>query len=170
MKKIALIILISSFFFCSPSAYSQKYKTAADTVKLNKEHLKLTTGIADLNIQLAASKENLKKYQENLASKNKDAQSSAESSSDQASKATNGSVKDARRAKRKANAAYTDAKQSRDANDKMNSEEKRLNRITNDLQKKQDRLNELDMMRAAILRIKTPAQGNYFEKKIIPVQ
>lgn len=159
MKQIALtIITISAFFLTSTSAYSQKYKTAADTIRLNNEYNKLTTAIADLNMQSIASSENLKKYQGNVDSKNKEAQSSAESSSNQASKATNGSVKEARRSKKKANAAFSDAKKSRDATDRMNSEEKKLKRINNNLQKKQERLKELERMRAAIYSLYPPAQ------------
>ena len=159
MKNITLtIIIISAFFLSSLSAFSQKYKTAADTGKLNKEYNKLITAIADLNIQLTASEDNIKKYHANVESKNKEAQSSAASSSNQASKATNGSVKEARKSKKKANAAFTDAKKYREATDKMNSEEKKLQRINNDLQKKQERLKELERMRAAISSMSAPAQ------------
>ena len=150
MKRIIYAIALPLILLVSQSAYCQNYKTLEDTARLNLEYLKVTRDISDLNIKLSESQENLKKYQSNVASRNNDAQSSAEASSDQASKATNGGVKDARRAKRKAKAAYKDSKQSRGANDRMNEEERRMKRISSDLQRRQERLQELDRMRAAI--------------------
>lgn len=157
MKKIIHSIALPFLFFVSQSANCQQYKTVEDTLKLQKEYLDVSTDIAGINQKLSDAQENLKKDQSKVVHKDSDAQTSAESSSNQASKATNGTVKDARKAKRKAKAAYTDAKQARSANETMISEEKKIKKLSNELQKKQERLQELDTMRTAINKLVHPA-------------
>ncbi len=70
--------------FVTTAAYSQKYKTAEDTVKLNKEYLKLAEDTMELNKDLLEAQENFKKYQSDAETKNKVAKASAESSSNKA--------------------------------------------------------------------------------------
>ncbi|MEO6456028.1 MAG: hypothetical protein ABIN97_18250 [Ginsengibacter sp.] len=47
----------------SLSAFSQKYKTAAGTLKLNKEYLEVTNDIANLTSELTIAQNNLPGYQ-----------------------------------------------------------------------------------------------------------
>ncbi|MEO8769336.1 MAG: hypothetical protein ABI402_04610 [Ferruginibacter sp.] len=150
MKKIIYNIALLFLLFTTQAAYCQKYKTAADTIKLNKEYLKLIIDTADLKKEIAESQENLKKYQADFESKDKSAKSSAEESSRQADKATNGEVKDAKKAKKKAKDAYDDAKAADNAKDKKENEEKKLKKLNKEFDKKQDRLKELNLMQQAI--------------------
>ncbi|MFI5162932.1 MAG: hypothetical protein ACHQHN_16745, partial [Sphingobacteriales bacterium] len=47
----------------SMSSYAQKYKSAADTGKLNAEYVKTQNKIADLTAQLATAQGNLPGYE-----------------------------------------------------------------------------------------------------------
>ncbi|MEP6597450.1 MAG: hypothetical protein ABJA71_15965, partial [Ginsengibacter sp.] len=98
MKKIMFFLPVMIFVMTSMSAFSQKYKTAADTVKLNKEYVDVSNDIADLTSKLAVAQNNLAGYQAKAGEAVSDAQSTAIKSSDQASKATNGDVQDAKKA------------------------------------------------------------------------
>ena len=130
--------------------FSQKYKTTADTAKLNKEYVKVSNDIADLNAKLTIAQNDLPGYQSKAKDANDDAANAASASSDQASKATNGSVKEAKKAKKKANKAYSEAKDSKSAKNKVSDQEDKITRYKLELKKKQQRLEELDIMRTAI--------------------
>ena len=153
MKKITYQIGLLMLLFAGQTSYGQKYKTAGDTVKLNKEYYKLIVDTAALKIELAESQANLKKYEAGLEAKNKAAKSSAEESSKQADKATNGEVKDAKKAKRKAKDAYDDAKAADNAKDKKEDEEKKIKKLNKEFEKKLDRLQDLDKMREGINKL-----------------
>jgi hypothetical protein len=84
------------------SAFSQKYKTPSDTVKLNKQYPKVSNEIAELTSKLTIAQNDLPGYQSKAGDAVSTAQNTANESSDQASKATNGDLKDAKRAKKKA--------------------------------------------------------------------
>jgi chromosome segregation ATPase len=162
MKKSIRLFCFLTLVIASLSAYSQKYKTAADTGRLNKEYVKVSNEIADLSSKLTIAQNNLPGYQAKANTAGSDAENAAASSSDQASKATNGDIKDARRAKRKARKAYNEAKDARSANDDVSDQDHKITKLTSQLGKKQQRLGELDVMRTAIyaqLPIPSPAQN-----------
>lgn len=156
MKKNIRYFYLVSLLCASLSGFSQKYKNIEDTVKLNKEYLKVSNDIAALNAKLTMAQNDLPGYKSKAKNANDDAATAASASSDQASKATNGSVKDAKRAKKRANKAYNEAKDSKSADGRVNDQENKITRYQLDIKKKQQRLEELDIMRAAInLKIQT---------------
>lgn len=150
MKKVKFFFTAVFFIIASLSAYSQKYKTAADTVKLNREYIEVSNEIADLTAKLTIAQNNLPGYNDKAAEAKTDAQNTAIKSSEKSSDAVNGDVGDARQAKKKAKKALRDAKHARNADNKAEDQDKKIARLTAELQKKKDRLNELDQMRAAI--------------------
>ena len=156
MKRIFPAIFLAVFILFAPPATAQKYRSIDDTAKLNKEYLNVSLDIIDLNEKLQKAESDLSDYQSKAAGANKTAENAAAASSDQASKATNGSVKDARTAKRRAKKAYREAKDSRSAEGKLSSQEDKIRDYREDIKKKQDRLLALDAMRAKI-NAKNPA-------------
>lgn len=149
MKKficpVLLILLISS-----SSAYSQKYRTVADTAKLNAEYIKVSNDIADLTAKLTIAQNNLPKIESKANAAGDDAQNAAAASSDKAAKVTGSSVSDARKAKREAKKAYKEAKDARSANNNVANQEEKIAKLTKELNNKKDRLRELETMRTAI--------------------
>ncbi|MEP7144458.1 MAG: hypothetical protein ABI707_16350 [Ferruginibacter sp.] len=150
MKNRIRLFCFSILVMAGLSAYSQKYKTAEDTGKLNLEYVKVSNDIADLTAQLATAQEKLVEYQAKSNSAQADAQNAANSSSDQASKATNGSVSDAKKANKRAKKAYNEAKDARSANNDVNDQNDKIAKLSSKLKKKQERLQELTVMRDAI--------------------
>jgi chromosome segregation ATPase len=150
MKQTKLFLLTSLLLFSASTVYSQKYRTAADTVKLNKEYVEVSNDIAALTSKLTIAQNNLPGYQTKAGEANADAQSSANASSEQASKATNGELRDARSAKKKANKAYSNAKDAISADNNVKDQDKKIAKLSSQLQKKEERLRELDDMRLAI--------------------
>ena len=150
MKKIIRFSYLLGLVFSALPAFSQKYKTVEDTTKLEKEYVKVSNDVVNLNAKLTIAQNDLPGYQSKAKNANEDAVDAASASSDQASKATNGNVGDAKTAKRKANKAYNEAKDSRSAKSKVDNQEDKITRYKLDIKKKQQRLEELDVMRAAI--------------------
>jgi uncharacterized low-complexity protein len=150
MKKSILFLPLVVCIVASLSASSQKYKSASDTVKLNKEWVDVSNDIAKLTSELTIAQNNLPGYHSKAVDAVSDAQTSAQKSSDQANKATNGDLGDAKSAKKKANKAYSDAGDASDAKDKANNQEKKIDKLTTQLQKKQKQLAELEEMRTTI--------------------
>ena len=146
MKKILILVITIT----SLSAFSQKYRTASDTVALNKEYLRVSNDIAELSSKLTVAQNNLPGYQNKAVKAASDAQSTAMASSNQASNAVNGSVKDARKEKRRAKNALKEAKGARTAENKEKHQDKKIASLKSELEKKQERLKELDNMRSAI--------------------
>ena len=62
-------------------AYAQKYKSTDDTLKLNKEYVKVNNDLADLNAKLTIAKNNLPGYQAKANNAASDAQNAADKSS-----------------------------------------------------------------------------------------
>jgi chromosome segregation ATPase len=150
MKKNIRLLCLLLVFLPSASVFAQKYKTAEDTIKLNKEYINLLNDLADLNAKLTIAQNDLPAYQAKVKGANKDAIDAAEASSDQASKATNGKVSDAKTAKRKANKAYNEAKDMESAKRKLGKQEDKITRYQLDIKKTQQRSEDLDLMRVAI--------------------
>src|SRR3954452_14201979 len=103
MKTILLAIIM---VISASTVYSQKYKTASDTVKLNKEYVEVSNDIAELTSKLTIAQNNLQGYHTKAGETTSDAQNSANASKEQASKATNGDLSDAKNAKKKADKAF----------------------------------------------------------------
>jgi len=150
MKKSFLLLPLFVCMAASLSSSAQKYKSASDTVKLNKEWVDVSNDIARLTSELTIAQNNLPGYNSKAVDAVSDAQTSAQKSSDQAYKATNGDLGDAKAAKKKANKALNDAEDASDAKDKAKDQEKKIDKLTVQLQKKQKRKEELEEMRSAI--------------------
>lgn len=150
MKKSIQLFCFLILAMASLSANSQNYKTVDDTARLNKEYVKVSNEIADLTAQLTIAQNKLPAYQAKANDAESDAQKAAVSSSQQASKATDGGVKDAKKAKKKAKKAYNEAKDARSANNNVGDQEDKITKLTSQLNKKKERLQKLDEMRTAI--------------------
>jgi hypothetical protein len=154
MKKFLFFFPAMVCIMVSFPASSQKYKTAADTVKLNKEYLSLTNDIVDLSAQLTIAPNNLPGYHTRAAKAATDAESTASKSSEQASKATNGDLDDAKKAKKRAAEALKDARDVRSANNDVKDQDKKIAGLKTQLSAKQYKLKELETMRIAIRNIR----------------
>lgn len=150
MKQTKVFLLAGLALFFASTVYSQKYKTAADTVKLNKEYVEVSNDIAELTSKLTIAQNNLPNYHAKAGEATADAESSANASNKQASRATNGDLSDAKSAKKKANKAYSNAQNASDADNDIKTQDKKIAKLTAKLQEKQDWLRELDDMREAI--------------------
>jgi hypothetical protein len=150
MKRTVLFLLVAVCLMGSLPAASQKYKSASDTAKLNKEWVEVSNDIAELTAELTIAQNNLPGYRSKAEKATTDAQGTAQQSSDQAYKATNGDLGDAKSAKKKAKKALNDAEDASDAKDNTKKQEKKINKLTAQLQKKQRTLQELEEMRTTI--------------------
>jgi len=150
MKRNVLFLLAVICLTVSLPAASQKYKADSDTMKLNKELVEVSNDVASLTAELTIAQNNLPGYFAKADKAKTDAARTAQQSSDQANKATNGELKDAKTAKKKAKKALNDAEDSDDAKDNIKKQEKKIDKLTAELQKKQRTLLELEEMRTAI--------------------
>ena len=151
MKSKIYVVCFLTLMMTGFAASAQVYKTAADTVKLNKEFTEVSNDIATLTAQLTIAQNKMPGYQSKANTAESNAQDAAETSSAQAAKATEGnSVKEARKAKRKSKKAYREAKDARSANVHVGNQEEKIASLTAQLAKKQERLRQLTDMRASI--------------------
>ena len=150
MKRNVLYLLAVLCLTMSLPAAAQKYKSASDTIKLNKEWVEVSNDIAELTAELTIAQNNLPGYESRAIKAQTNAQSTAQQSSDQAYKATNGDLGDAKKAKKKAKKALNDAEDASDAKDNTKKQEKKIDKLASQLQKKQKNLQELEEMRNTI--------------------
>jgi len=150
MKTIKFLLPAFVLIAFNSPVFSQKYKTASDTVKLNKEYVDVSNDIAELTSKLTVAKNNLPGYHTKATDAMSEAQTSADVSRQSASKATNGDFGDAKSAKKKAGQALDRAEDAKDANNKIKDQDKKIAKLSEQLQKKQERLQELDAMRLTI--------------------
>src|ERR1700756_3560192 len=106
MKFISAVLGTAVLLTVSVSVFAQKYKSVADTGKLNTEYVKVQNDITDLKAQLAIAQNNLPGLQSKAGTAGSDAQLAAASSSTDASKAGDGNINDAKTAKTSADGAY----------------------------------------------------------------
>ena len=95
MKNKIYIVCFLTLMMTGFASYGQVYRTAADTVKLNKEFTEVSNDIATLSAQLTIAQNNMPGYQSKAKTAESNAQDAAETSSTEAAKATGGSVKEA---------------------------------------------------------------------------
>ena len=150
MKSKIYAVCFFTLMVTSFTAYSQVYKTVADTAKLNKELIEVSNDIASLSAKLTIAQNNLPGYQSKARTADSDAQDAAANSSAQAAKSIEGGVKEARKAKRKSKKAYREAKDARSANNVVGDQDDKIASLTGQLAKKQERLRQLIVMRDAI--------------------
>ena len=150
MKSKIYVVCFLTLMVTGFAASAQVYKTAADTVKLNKEFTEVSNDIATLTAQLTVAQNNMPGYQSKAKTAESNAQDAAETSSTEAAKATGGSVKEARKAKRMSKKAYREAKDARSANSDVGHQDDKIASLTGQLAKKQKRLQQLTDMRTSI--------------------
>lgn len=150
MKKIIPLCCLFVLQLTTTFSYAQKYRNAEDTVRLNKEFVRVSNELVDLNAKLTIAENDLPGYQTKANQANNNAANAANESSNMATKATNGSVGDAKKAKRKAKRAYGEAKDSKNAKNKLNSQENKVTRYKSDIERRQKRIQDLEVMRLAI--------------------
>ena len=147
-------IPVFSFFALMLAAFTgnaQVYKTAEDTVKLNKEFTEVSNDIANLTARLEVAQNNMPGFKSRANAAETNAQEAAATSSEQADKATRGGVKEARKAKRNSKRAYREAKDARSANENVGDQDDKIASLKGQLAKKQERLGQLTAMRTAIM-------------------
>jgi hypothetical protein len=134
----------------SMSSYAQKYKTPADTGKLNVEYAKTQNNIADITAKLNTAQSELPAYQTKAVNAGNDAQTSAAASDTSATKARSGNLQDSKDSKKSADNAYDKAKDARTANNNVGKQNEKIRKLTDDLKEQRQHLKDLDIMRAAI--------------------
>jgi len=151
MKNKIYVVCFLTLLATSFTAYTQVYKTATDTIKLNKEFTEVSNDIADLTAKLTIAQNKMPGYQSKASAAESNAQDAAVNSSVQADKvATEGSVKEARKAKRNSKKAYRKAKGARSANNDVGDQDDKIASLTGQLAQKQERLRQLTAMRESI--------------------
>lgn len=145
MKKIVLLALV--FMLFGNAAFSQKYKNASDTAKLNKEYASVLKDVSNLTSKLTEAQNDLPGYQSKAGDAVKDAEKATGESNGQTASTD---VGDAKKAKKKADKAYKEAKNSEKAQERLKDQEKKIAKLNEELTKKQQQLQELEAMRIAI--------------------
>lgn len=140
-------ILLTFFLVVSFSSFSQKYKSYADTIKLNEEYLSISNEVAELTAKLTISKNNLPTLKKKAADAHADTKDAAESNSRQATKATNGSYEEIKEAFAKAKEALKQANRAKDADDRVRDMEEKIVGLTEKINNWQKRLKELENIR-----------------------
>jgi hypothetical protein len=150
MKLFNYLLGTAVLLTISVSSYAQKYKSPADTGKLNVEYVKVQNNIADLTAKLATAQSGLPDYQTKAVNAGNVAQTAAATSDTSSSKATSGNLQDSKDAKKSADNAYDKAKDARKANNNVGKQNEKIRKLTDDLKEQRQRLKDLDIMRASI--------------------
>jgi len=152
-NKLAFLAIVFTIATVSitQTASAQKYRTAADTVKLNKEYGDVTLSIARLKADLIEEQNKTLSYQSKTASTAQSAAISAQDSKGTASTATNGNVKDAHTAMKQAKDANNRARDAKNARDDEADNLKKIKDINEKIAKKQTLLTLLAQQKASII-------------------
>ena len=150
-KRILSTSFILTALLITTVAHAQKYKTLADTTRLNKEYGEISLEISKLNTKLQEEKNKTADFHSKTSSTAGDAAATAQASKDQADVATNGNTSDTKKAVSDAKAADKKANDSKDAIAVEKKNGKKINELTAQIDQKQKLLRELDSQRAAIL-------------------
>jgi hypothetical protein len=155
-KRILGTSLILAGLFVTTAAHAQKYKTMADTTRLNKEYGEISLEISKLNTKLQAEKNKTADFHSKTSSTAGDAVATAQASKDQADVATNGNTSDTKKAVTDAKAADKKANDSKDAIADEKKNGKKINELNAQIDQKQKLLRDLDSQRAAIMANSLP--------------
>ena len=155
-KRILGTSLILGGLFVTTAAHAQKYKTMADTTRLNKEYGEISLEISKLNTKLQEEKNKTADFHSKTSSTAGDAVATAQASKDQADVATNGNTSDTKKAVSDAKAADKKANDSKDAIADEKKNGKKINELNAQIEQKQKLLRDLDSQRAAIMANSLP--------------
>ena len=150
IKSLAVAFTFSAILL-TQTVFAQKYKTAADTVKLNKEYGEVTLDIAKLNTNLIEQQNQTAGYPSKATSTASDAVNAAQNSKETAATATNGNLSDAKAAMKQARKANNDAKDANNAKNDQADNVKKINELNEKIAKKQAVLADLAQQKATIL-------------------
>ena len=150
LSLIAIVFTVAAVSITT-TVSAQKYRTAADTVKLNKEYGDVTLSIARLNADLIEEQNKTLGYQNKSASTAQAAAVSARDSKGTAATATDGNVKDAHTAMKQAKDANNRAKDAKNAREDEANNVKKIANINDKIVKKQTVLTGLAQQKAAII-------------------
>ena len=151
IKRIQSIGFILTGLLFTTVAYSQKYKTMADTTRLNKEYGEISVEISKLNTQLLEEKNKTADFHSKTSSSAQDAAATAQASKDQADVATSGNTTDTKKAVKDAKSADKKANNAKDAVSDEKDNNKKIQKLTAQIEQKQKLLRDLDSQRAAIM-------------------
>ncbi|MEJ7681073.1 MAG: hypothetical protein WKG06_25115 [Segetibacter sp.] len=101
MKKSIIYLILVMIVLTSNTSCMQKYKTAADMGKLNKEYTEVSNDVAELTSKLTVAQNDLPAYESKAKAEEANAQIAAAESSQQAAMAKTGDLGDVKKAKRK---------------------------------------------------------------------
>ncbi len=150
MKFLSYAVSTALLLMLTIPVFAQKYKTPADTGKLNAEYVKVQNNIASLTSKLSDAQSDLPGYKTKAVNAGNDAQTAAAASDTSSSKATSGNLQDSKDAKKSAGNAYDKAKNSRSANNDVGKQNEKIRKLNDELKKQRQRLKDLDQMRSAI--------------------
>lgn len=149
-KQLAFSVFGLCVFAITQTASAQKYKTAADTLKLNKEYSEVSLYISKLNIKLLEAQNKTSGYQSKSSSTAQDANSSAQQSKSDATTATDGNLRDAKTAMKTARKANNRAKDAKSAKDNESDNVREIKKLNEKIAEQQAVLTKLDKEKAAI--------------------
>jgi len=158
IKSLALTFAFSAILL-TQTVFAQKYKTAADTIKLNKEYGEIALDIAKLNTNLIEQQNKTAGYQSKATSTASDAATAAQNSKKTAATATDGSLSDANAAMKQARKANNDANYALDAKNDVANNVKEIIKINEKIAKKQAILAYLAQQKATILSSSTSSSS-----------
>ena len=150
IKNWSALLLMTVIILSAFKAQAQKYKTAADTVKLNKEYAGVQQDITNLKAKLDKANGKTSDYQSKVTSSSQSAATAAQDSKSQAATATNGKLNDVKKEERMAKKASTDANDAKNAQNDEKNNQKDIKKLNAEIEKKQKRLSDLDAMRTSI--------------------
>lgn len=150
-KRILSTSFILTGLFITTAAHAQKYKTMADTTRLNKEYGEISLEISKLNTKLVEEKNKTADYHTKTSTSATDATATAQASKDQADVATSGNTTDTKKAVTDAKEADKKANDAKTAISDEKKNNKKINELTAQIDQKQKLLRDLDSQRAAIL-------------------
>jgi hypothetical protein len=149
-KLVAVAITFTAILF-TQTVFAQKYKTAADTVKLNKAYGEVTLDISKLNSNLIEEQNKTPEFDAKSASTAHSAVTSAEYSKQTEFIASNGNFDDAKAAMKQQKKANIEAKNARDAKNNQADNLDKIDKINIQIAKKQAELVDLNGQKADII-------------------
>ena len=151
LKRVLSTSFILTALFITTVAHAQKYKTLADTTRLNREYGEISLEISKLNTKLQEEKNKTADFHSKTSTTAGDAVATAQASKDQADVATNGNTSDTKKAVSDAKAADKKANDSKDAIADEKKNGKKIDALNAQIEQKQKLLRDLDSQRAAIM-------------------
>jgi hypothetical protein len=150
-NKLITVAIAFTAILSTQSLFAQKYKTVADTVKLNKAYGEVTLDISKLNTDLIEEQNKTPEYQAKSDLTAQNAETSAEYSKQTALIASDGHFADIKAAMKQSQKANNEAKNAMDAKNNQADNLDKIDKINIKIAKKQAELVELNGQKADII-------------------